>query len=199
MLPLVIQAELNILMGNNSIQASSWFIAQAGMSNVPYRAEQEYSEMIDLKLKSGFIAIVFLLLLILDSREFIVCSHNLPDEILDIPRVLLVGHQFRADFHIQKLKIMKRMMRLFPPSNKKSIHEAIGTKSSPFGSHGSTSFYYAAEIKRQDFWRKDICQQNHRKEEIDLIKKVNLLPGLTEKSDQISPLLLTPSFPALRI
>jgi hypothetical protein len=139
-------------------------------------AKQEYFEMIDSKLKAGFIAIIFLFVLVLDAPEFVICSHNVPDEILDIPRVLLNGQQLCTDFYA-----------------------AIGTKTSPVGYQGSTTPYYAAGIKRKYCRWEGRYQQNQGKEEVNLIKKMNLFPLFREKSNQISSLFLTLSFPVLRI
>jgi len=167
-------------------------------------AKQEYFKVINSKLKAGLIIIVFLLLLGLDAPEFIVCSYNLPDEILDIPRVLLDRNQLLADFHIEKLTILKEMLRVSPLSNKKWNHPSIGNKNGSFGSQGLTNLHYAAEIRKQYLgweynYQQDHGKQDHGKEETSLIKDMNLSTMFATKFNKISSFPLPLILPTLRI
>ena len=158
--------------------------------------------MIDLKLKAGLIVIIFLLLLGLDAPEFIVCNYNMPDEIHDIPRLLIDGSRLSTNFHIEKLKILKGILRLSSPPDKNLNHPAMRKSNEPYGSQQSIGLYYVAEIRRQYLCWEDRYQQNHGEQEINLtnlIKGINLLTIFAEKSNQISSFLFATSFSILRI
>ena len=55
------------------------------------------------KLKVSAVIIIFLLLLILDIPEFIICVNAVPDEIQDIPSLLVNGNISAGDSNTEKL------------------------------------------------------------------------------------------------
>ena len=99
--------------------------------------------MIFTNLKTTTIIIIFLLLLILDTPEFIICMHSVPDEILDVPCVLvrenISGNNTNAE---NLLKTIGEMLEsgYYSPQKRKSTT-----------SHALSDICYAAEIKNSTF------------------------------------------------
>ncbi|MEW5801081.1 MAG: hypothetical protein AB1847_03145 [bacterium] len=154
--------------------------------------------MTNAKLKAGLIVIVFLLLLGLDAPEFIICNYSIPDEIYDIPRVLTDGNQLHAEFHSEKIQILKGMLILSPSFDKRGSY-LIADKKRISPGYSQECLYCAAEIRRHDLQWNGSYQQDLKQEKLSLVKVKSLLTMFAEKSDRISSLLLTPSFPVLRI
>lgn len=146
--------------------------------------------MISAKLKTTAVIIIFLLLLILDIPEFIICISVVPDEILDVPCVLIRGSMSGDDTKAEKLMgtMAKMLESYYCPFQKKKLND-LDTLS---------DICNAAEIKRHYLYGWDNRQYKDN-QEIDLVSKINLPITSIEKSYQITSILHTSILSVLRI
>ncbi|MEW5800628.1 MAG: hypothetical protein AB1847_00855 [bacterium] len=121
--------------------------------------------MISTKLKVTIMSVLFLLLLILDIPEFVICMHAVPDEILDLPCVLIDVRISISDVNAEGLKIPVKM-----PESDYSPHR--GRKLTGF--QILEEICCAAEIKKHFSCHKGTLAYKRRKE-IYFIKRINLI------------------------
>lgn len=133
------------------------------------------------QLKTIGLIIIFLLLLILDVPEFITCIHTVPDEILDVPCVLVRGNISGNETNAEKLL--------------KTIGGMLGSSSRPPQKRKPNSFRslsaidYAAEIKRQYLYSQDIRQYEDSESAGYLVRQMQRPIIPVEKSNQMLSIL----------
>jgi len=146
--------------------------------------------VISCKLKTATVIIIFLLLLILDIPEFIICMSIVPDEILDVPCLLVRGNMAGDDTNADKL--------LMTISKMLETYYCLSQKKKPTGFNALSDICCTAEIKRHYLYGGDNRQYEDNKE-INLIREINRPITSIEKSNQISSILRTPILSVLKI
>jgi len=142
------------------------------------------------KLKTTIMVAIFLLLLILNIPEFIVCMSAVPDEIMDIPCLLVKTGASYYGTNTEKLlrTIFEIVEADYRPPQKRKL--------TGFGVLSDIS--YAAGIRRQYLYRGDISQYEDSKK-IDFIGKINRPTLSIKRSSQIFSTLHTPVLSVIRI
>ena len=148
--------------------------------------------MIFTKLKTTTVIIIFLLLLILDTPEFIICMHSVPDEILDVPCMLVKGNISGDDTNA--VKSLRTIVEMLEPG----YCSPSSRKTTPY--HALSGIYHAAEIKRQHLYGMDNRQYKDSKEVISFHEIDQTVIFISfGKSGRILSILCTPIPSVLRI
>lgn len=156
-------------------------------------SERGVFEVISVRLKIMITALIFLLLLILDIPEFIICTCTIPDEILDVPRMLPTRNLSDSGINAERLRAIIKMLESVPylPTKKEAAHPRIMIVSG-----------YAAEIKKHYLGEESGPRYEDTTQKGDAILYLqgkNRFITFINKSRQICAILRTSSLSILRI